>query len=176
VGTRPGEPGFDPNKGFNQILYPGGQLPPGWQPNTGGMNPNLPPRDLETGGYNNPSQGHIIDGPSPFPMMPYPGGNRGSGQPINQPLSPLLGGPIQDNGAALGQATDQGPYGQKTPQQIQQYLQQGGYQGMGSLQSLGGGQLNQSGMVTLRAPDGSQTKAVPADQVAHWLSRGAVRV
>jgi hypothetical protein len=35
---------------------------------------------------------------------------------------------------------------------------------------------NQSGMVTLRAPDGSQTKAVPADQVAHWLSRGAVRV
>jgi hypothetical protein len=49
-------------------------------------------------------------------------------------------------------------------------------QPMGSLQSLGGGQLNQSGMVTLRAPDGSQTKAVPADQVAHWLSRGAVRV
>jgi hypothetical protein len=42
VGSRPGEPGFDPNKGFNQILYPGGQLPLGWQPNTGGMNPNQP--------------------------------------------------------------------------------------------------------------------------------------
>jgi hypothetical protein len=46
---------------------------------------------------------------------------------------------------------------------------------MGSLQSLGGGQLNQSGMVNLRGPDGSN-KAVPQNDLAHWLSKGAVRV
>jgi hypothetical protein len=143
VGSRPGEPGFDPNKGFNQILYPGGQLPPGWQPNTGGMNPNGP---------------QPVPGVQPVPFDPNspfgkdlfdpgwgiekgPQGNRGSGQPINQPMSGL---PFQS------MAT-------------------------GSLQSLGGGQLNASGMVNLRGTDGT-TKAVPQQDLAHWLSKGAVRV
>jgi hypothetical protein len=45
----------------------------------------------------------------------------------------------------------------------------------GSLQSLGGGQLNASGMVNLRGTDGT-TKAVPQQDLAHWLSKGAVRV
>jgi hypothetical protein len=44
----------------------------------------------------------------------------------------------------------------------------------GSLQSLGGG-MNQSGMVNLRGPDGS-SQAVPQNDLAHWLSKGAVRV
>jgi hypothetical protein len=35
--------------------------------------------------------------------------------------------------------------------------------------------IGQSGMVTLRGTDGT-TKPVPAGDVAHWLSRGAVRV
>jgi hypothetical protein len=103
------------------------------------------------------------------PNRILPNGGGGSGQPINQPMVP---------GSGLG--------GTWTPQDAARFTQNsgpmpasgGGFisQPMGSLQSLGGGQLNQSGMVTLRAPDGSQTKAVPADQVAHWLSRGAVRV
>jgi hypothetical protein len=90
------------------------------------------------------------------------GGNRGSGQPINQPNLGMADNPT----APVRQPGFVAP----DPSQMAYTT------GMGSLQSLGGGQLNQSGMVTLRAPDGSQTKAVPADQVAHWLSRGAVRV
>jgi hypothetical protein len=110
-----------------------------------------------------PGMGHTVNGSDPiWPGGPswdqlkqqnggfLYGGNRGSGQPINQPMATSQ--PLPWDGS-------------------------GGQSSMGgSLQSLGGGQLNQSGMVTLRAPDGSQTKAVPADQVAHWLSRGAVRV
>ncbi len=136
--------------------------------------PGMPPRDLETGGYNNPTQGHIIDGPSPFPMMPYPGGkdstgmplitdnwnpdNRGSGQPINQPMSgfdPVTALRSGSGGSMLGAATNAAA---GLP--------------MGSLQSLGGGQLNASGMVNLRGPDGSM-KAVPQSDLAHWLSKGA---
>jgi hypothetical protein len=90
-------------------------------------------------------------------------GNRGSGQPINQPMGPPIG------------------YAEK-PEDYQRRLASVGQQnpmlmpaGTGSLQSLGGGQLNQSGMVTLRGTDGT-TKAVPQQDLAHWLSKGAVRV
>jgi hypothetical protein len=76
------------------------------------------------------------------------GGNRGSGQPINQPMATSQ--PLPWDGS-------------------------GGQSSMGgSLQSLGGG-MNQSGMVNLRGPDGS-TKAVAQNDLAHWLSKGAVRV
>jgi hypothetical protein len=83
-----------------------------------------------------------------MPLISGDQGNRGSGQPINQPMTPQ----ITPMGEVLG------------PQA-----------GTGSLQSLGGGQLNSSGMVNLRGPDGS-TKAVAQNDLAHWLSRGAVRV
>jgi hypothetical protein len=81
--------------------------------------------------------------------------NRGSGQPISQPMGPPIG------------------YAEK-PEDYHRRLASMG-QGTGSLQSLGGGQLNQSGMVNLRGPDGS-TKAVAQNDLAHWLSKGAVRV
>jgi hypothetical protein len=42
-------------------------------------------------------------------------------------------------------------------------------------QGAPGTATNQSGMVNLRGPDGSM-KAVPQSDMAHWLSKGAVRV
>jgi hypothetical protein len=107
-----------------------------------------------------------LNSPQPVPGMPWtpnehwndPGGgitggapvlgNRGSGQPISQPMATSQ--PLPWDGS-------------------------GGQSSMGgSLQSLGGG-MNQSGMVNLRGPDGS-SQAVPQNDLAHWLSKGAVRV
>jgi hypothetical protein len=74
-----------------------------------------------------------------LPPGTQPGLTRGSGQPINQPMVP-----------------GSGPSGTWTPQDAARFTQKsgpmpasgGGFisQPMGSLQSLGGGQLNQSGM------------------------------
>jgi hypothetical protein len=85
-------------------------------------------------------------------------GNRGSGQPINQPMATDQGGWKQN----------WNPDGSAGPDNPDQNART---QPMGSLQSLG---LNQSGMVNLRGPDGSM-KAVPQSDMAHWLSKGAVR-
>ncbi len=109
------------------------------------MDPNFDPR-LEPG-FHDPK----VPQPVPFdPNSPFgkdlfdpgwgiekgPYGNRGNGQPLNQPMGPTGLAPFP-----------------------------------GSLQSLGG---NQSSMVNLRGPDGSM-KAVPQNDLAHWLSKGAVR-
>jgi hypothetical protein len=176
----------------------------------------------------NPDGTLATGGVTQIPGGPY--GNRGSGQPINQPMQtdninkwagpspfnqpmatsqPLpwdgsggqssMGGSLQSLGGGLPQLSpaqlDQ--IRQKTPfgmgndlanqYSLSQYNQtnphppifQNGFipsrDEVANFNTWAQG-ANQSGMVTLRAPDGSQTKAVPADQVAHWLSRGAVRV
>jgi hypothetical protein len=130
-----------------------------------------------TAGTPDPNQPIYKNSPQPVPGMPprafdgpvigsgFPGG---SGQPINQPMVP-----------------GSGPSGTWTPQDAARFTQNsgpmpasgGGFisQPMGSLQSLGGGQLNQSGMVNLRGPDGSM-KAVPQSDLSHWLSKGATMV
>jgi hypothetical protein len=146
----------------------------------------------------NPAGPQPVPGMPPRPMrdlMPDPtapqqpfrtfqdvidGGNRGSGQPINQPMGPpgSQGGPLPADAGPMPQF---GPYGGGYDQNTHQWVsntQPVGIAptgGTGSLQSLGGGQLNQSGMVNLRGPDGS-TKAVSQNDLAHWLSKGAVRV
>jgi hypothetical protein len=188
IGMRPGEPGFDPNAGFNQILYPGGQLPPGWQPNTGGMNPNspqpvpgMPPQkfDLLSPDPNAATVGMGMPGGwNGLGPGGYNQGNRGSGQPINQPMNPNQGhvtpfaGPGWDYNydPTTGRGTQTNSRGQTTDYNYPASQ----LPNQGSLQSLGGG-MNQSSMVNLRGPDGS-SKAVPQTDLAHWLSRGAVRV
>jgi hypothetical protein len=99
-----------------------------------------------------------------MPLISDGPGNRGSGQPINQPMGGNPNWPTPTNGGI-------------NPQGVPKLQPDGTYSTppMGSLQSLGGGQLNQSGMVNLRGPDGS-SKAVPQSDLAHWLSKGAVRV
>jgi hypothetical protein len=92
-----------------------------------------------------------------MPLISGDQGNRGSGQPINQPMGSLQalgGGPIA---ATVGNALN----------------------GVGSQPNMGGpigatvsNALNQSGMVNLRGPDGSM-KAIPQSDLAHWLSKGA---
>jgi hypothetical protein len=87
------------------------------------------------------------------------------------------GGPLPSDAGPMPQF---GPYGGGYDQNTHQWVnntQPVGFAptgGSGSLQSLGGG-MNQSGLVTLRGPDGS-TKAVPQSDLAHWLSRGAQQV
>jgi hypothetical protein len=114
-----------------------GQPPRIWpnDPYQGGSATTMPMQPPPPSMFFNPDGSPMFTGggkdSTGMPLISDGPGNRGSGQPINQP--------------------------------------------MGSLQSLGGGQLNQSGMVTLRGTDGT-TKAIPQSDVAHWLSRGAVRV
>jgi hypothetical protein len=102
-----------------------------------------------------------------------PYGNRGSGQPINQPVG---GGAL----AGLGMQVPVG--GTPTSSQINAAWAnmpggqppQSGYVDPSSLISriAGGAGLSQSDMVTLQGPDGT-TKAVPRSEAAHWLSKGA---
>jgi hypothetical protein len=185
IGTRPGEPGFDPNAGFNQILYPGGQLPPNWQPNTGGMNPNQPWQGggEGSGGWTGHAQDPNFGQLGTIGAGPY--SNRGSGQPLSQPM-----GGYQAPGMATWTPAAGVPNGWQAGG-IENPFGASGQQPLGSLQSLGGsipgsppmaanaGDWNGQGtmgggFVSLRGPDGSM-KQVPADQLSHWLSRGAVR-
>jgi hypothetical protein len=112
--------------------------------------PGMPPRQFD------PNMGQTVIGSEPW--NPLTVGNRGSGQPINQPMATDQGGWKQN----------WNPDGSAGPDNPDQNART---QPMGSLQSLG---LNQSGMVNLRGPDGSM-KAVPQSDMAHWLSKGAVR-
>jgi hypothetical protein len=167
----------DPNQ---PIYHAGSDLEmrqPGWNQgppqNSPQPVPGQPPRpfDPSQGGGQSTWDWRGVQDPRFGPGGVWdPGGNRGSGQPINQPV-----GGYQAPGMATWTPAPGVPNGWQQGG-IENPYGSAGQQPTGSLQSLGGGQLNQSGMVTLRAPDGSQTKAVPADQVAHWLSRGAVRV
>jgi hypothetical protein len=123
-----------------------------------GSNPN----DPRTSEMNILSQRLYGSGAMPMPQMQKIGdvlGNRGSGQPINQPMGSLQslgGGPIA---ATVGNALN----------------------GVGSSPNMSGpigsvvsNAVNQA-MVNLRGPDGS-TKAVPQSDLAHWLSRGAQQI
>lgn len=131
-----------------------GQPPRIWpnDPYQGGSATTMPMQPPPPSMFFNPDGSPMFTGggkdSTGMPLISDGPGNRGSGQPINQPMTPQ----ITPMGEVLG------------PQA-----------GTGSLQSLGGGQLNSSGMVNLRGPDGS-TKAVAQNDLAHWLSRGAVRV
>ncbi len=159
---------FDPSMG-------GGLFDPGWGMERGPQPPSqfkLPtdPNDprYQPGGdlYFDPSRSSEgpggLTGRAQDPSYWQLGGNRGSGQPINQPMATDQGGWRQN-------WNPDGTAGPDNPDQNART------QPMGSLQSLGGGQLNSSGMVNLRGPDGSM-KAVPQSDMAHWISRGAVRV
>jgi hypothetical protein len=97
-----------------------------------------------------------------------PYGNRGSGQPISQPM-----GGYQAPGMATWTPAAGVPNGWQAGG-IENPFGASGQQPLGSLQSLGGG-MSQSGMVNLRGTDGT-TQAVPQQDLAHWLSKGAVRI
>jgi hypothetical protein len=137
------------------------------------MDPNFDPR-MEPG-FHDPQIPGGMTTDQGFPEA----GNRGSGQPINQPMNPNQGhvtpiaGPGWDYNydPTTGRGTQTNSRGQTTDYNYPASQ----LPNQGSLQSLGGGQLNQSGMVNLRGPDGSM-KAVPQSDMAHWLSKGAVRV
>ncbi len=143
----PGQPPFDPNVVING----------GW----GSEGP---------GGFT----GHAQDPnfrPTPIPGGPY--GNRGSGQPLNQPMGggalaglgmqvPVGGTPTSSQ---INAAWANMPGGQPT---------QSGYVDPSTLNSsiAGGAGLSQSDMVTMQGPDGT-TKTMPRSEAAHWLSKGA---
>jgi hypothetical protein len=102
-----------------------------------------------------------------------PYGNRGSGQPINQPMGIQIGdnpnqpvnmgmSPSQPTSFPLGSLQS---LGGSIPGSTTMAANAGDWNGQGT---MGGG------FVSLRGPDGSM-KQVPADQLSHWLSRGAVR-
>jgi hypothetical protein len=167
--------------------------------------PNNPNRILPNGGggsgqpINQPMQTDNINkwaGPSPFnqPMatsQPLPWDGSGGQSSMGGSLQSLGGGLPQLSPAQLDQIRQKTPFGMgndlANQYSLSQYNQtnphppifQNGFipsrDEVANFNTWAQG-ANQSGMVTLRAPDGSQTKAVPADQVAHWLSRGAVRV
>jgi hypothetical protein len=185
----PGMPGMGPSQeaiNAGKVNAPVGSL----GALGGGMNgpqpvPGMPPQKMPLPGTDwggNPV-GPITGAPSPFPYQPIPGtdwggypiptnpdgtiqlgGNRGSGQPINQPnlgMADNPNAPIRQPG-----------YVPPDPSQMAYTT------GMGSLQSLGGGPIAATvgnALVNLRGPDGSM-KAVPQNDLAHWLSKGAVRV
>jgi hypothetical protein len=181
-------PGLDPSKGPVYGINDPKPFPPqqGTPINGPQPVPGMPPRAFD---------GPVIG-------SGFPGG---SGQPINQPMNPNQGhvtpfaGPGWDYNydPTTGRGTQTDASGKTTD-----YNYPASQLPQGSLQSLGGGwvpgqpdfmggtpltadnmqqqlqaarSIGQSGMVTLRGTDGT-TKPVPAGDVAHWLSRGAVRV
>jgi len=115
------------------------------------------------------SAGRVVNGTEPmFPGGPtwdqwrqqngawMDNGNRGSGQPINQPMGSL---------AALGAGVGNLPSNDfMNPATLQR-----GAQGAAQI----GAGLNQSGMVTLRSPDGLETKQMSQADAQHWLQKGA---
>jgi hypothetical protein len=151
-------------------------------------NPNTPPMDKQDlfnrGQLNGPQPDRTMgggEGPGGFTGQnqdpnfgqlgtigagPY--GNRGSGQPISQPM-----GGYQAPGMATWTPAAGVPNGWQAGG-IENPFGASGQQPLGSLQSLGGG-MSQSGMVNLRGTDGT-TQAVPQQDLAHWLSKGAVRI
>jgi len=139
-------PPYDPNKAITE---------PGWTPGGAHAGSDL---EMRQPGWN---QAPPLNTPQPVP----------GGAP--RPYDPSM--PILDNpNAPIRQPGFQMP-------DPSQWLQPNAQ--MGSLAALGGGMaigagpnLNQSGMVTLRSPDGRETQQVSAQDAAHWLSRGAVRM
>ncbi len=144
-------PPFDPNKPITEIPQQNGP-----QPVPGMPDPNDP-----NGGLKNPPP-WLHDWVQPNPDGTWPTVQPGPNTPRPVPWTPnehwndpqpVPGVPPQQMPQITGGPTGLGPYGG------------------GNLQSLG---LDQGSMVNLRGPDGSM-KAVPQSDLAHWLSKGAVR-
>ena len=166
----PGEPGFDPNSGWNPIFYPGGQMPaipPGYSKSPG--MPMMGP-DPSLGGPLNSPQPVPGGAPRPFDPSTLIPGIAGSGPLPNMPNQQAPFNPS----ALIPGITGSGPLptGNLAALGLNPASLQRGAQGAAQL----GAGLNQSGMVTLRSPDGRETKQMSQADAQHWLQKGAQMV